>query len=351
MIESIEFKNFKALRDTTLPLGPCTIIVGPNGSGKSTVLQALEAVREPKNVTYERITSFRIRNTEIATTSIRLHWNDLPPSVALEISWNSNHPVAIGIVAPDETNRQTGRAGQSFIKAHLDEKYGKSIQNTVGKIRVFSLDANRIAQPSPVQGIIELAGDGAGLATVLDGMRDDAPEQFKAIESQIGGWLPEFDRILFDRPKQGEKSVALRTREGGHKVPASDLSQGTLIALALLTLAYHPTPPSLIALEEPDRGIHPHLLRHIKDTLCRLSHPESCGEKREPVQVIATTHSPYFLDLFRETPEDVVVANKIGANVTFERLTDQPHFQDILGEAALGDAWFSGVLGGVPIPS
>ncbi len=42
MIESIQFQNFKALRDTTLPLGPCTVLVGPNGSGKTTVLQAIE---------------------------------------------------------------------------------------------------------------------------------------------------------------------------------------------------------------------------------------------------------------------------------------------------------------------
>lgn len=199
-----------------------------------------------------------------------------------------------------------------------------------------------------MQGIIELASDGAGLASVLDGMRDDAPEQFKAIQNQICEWLPEFDCILFDRPSQGTKSIALRTKEGQHKVPATDLSQGTLISLALLTLAYHPTPPSLIALEEPDRGIHPYLLRHVKDALIRLSHPESCGEEREPVQVIATTHSPYFLDLFRETPEDIVVANKVGLDVQFQRLIDQPDFQDILGEAALGDAWYSGVLGGVP---
>ena len=44
MIESIHFKNFKGLRDATLPLSRCTILVGPNGSGKSTVLQGLEAM-------------------------------------------------------------------------------------------------------------------------------------------------------------------------------------------------------------------------------------------------------------------------------------------------------------------
>jgi AAA15 family ATPase/GTPase len=43
MIESVHFRNFKALRDTTLPLGRFTLIVGPNASGKSTALQALKA--------------------------------------------------------------------------------------------------------------------------------------------------------------------------------------------------------------------------------------------------------------------------------------------------------------------
>jgi predicted ATPase len=140
-------------------------------------------------------------------------------------------------------------------------------------------------------------------------------------------------------------------REGGHKVPAVDLSQGTLVALALLTLAYHPTPPSLIALEEPDRGIHPHLLRHVKDTLYRLSHPESCGETRPPVQVIATTHNPFFLDLFKDFPEEVVIANKVGADVQFQRLSDQPHVKQYLEDAHLSDVWYTGIIGGVPCNS
>jgi predicted ATPase len=330
MIESIQFKNFKALRDTTLPLAPCSIIVGPNGSGKSTVLQALKLLQKPSAVRIDQILSLGTRSLPNTIVEVRLKWGGLHGN-----EWGG---------------RWTGNKAEVFsegpqgIKPHDRETQ----QDSVKGIRVFSLDAERIAAMAPVRERVVLGDDGTGLAAVLDGLRDEAPEQFKAIESQIGEWLPEFDRILFDRPNQGSKSVALRTREGQYKVPAVDLSQGTLIALALLTLAYHPTPPSLIALEEPDRGVHPFLLRRIKDTLYRLSHPDSCDEKREPIQVIATTHSPYFLDLFRESPEEVVVANKIGLDVRFERLTDQPHFQDILGDATLGDAWFSGVLGGVP---
>ena len=116
----------------------------------------------------------------------------------------------------------------------------------------------------------------------------------------------------------------------------------------LLTLAHLPEPPSIIGLEEPDRGIHPRLLRRLQDAIYRLSHPESCGDDREPVQVIATTHSPYFLDLFKDHPEEIVVANKDGLDVTFERVTDRPHFNEIIGDAPLGEAWYTGILGGVP---
>ncbi|MBL8203313.1 MAG: AAA family ATPase, partial [Blastocatellia bacterium] len=71
MIESIEFKNFKALRDTTLPLGRFTLIVGPNGSGKSTAMQALEIagggrIFEPhRYITVDRL-SIRERDIELS---------------------------------------------------------------------------------------------------------------------------------------------------------------------------------------------------------------------------------------------------------------------------------------------
>jgi predicted ATPase len=193
-----------------------------------------------------------------------------------------------------------------------------------------------------------LEPSGAHLAGVLDHLRDGAPEHFEALNEELGRLLPEYDRILFDTPSAGLRALALRTRQGWHKIPASDLSQGTLLALALLTLAYLPNPPPLIGLEEPDHGIHPRLLRPVQDALYRLSYPESAGEKREPVQVVATTHSPYFLDLFKDHPEEIVIAHKTDQEARFERLTDQPHIAEILQGALLGDVWYSGVLGGVP---
>lgn len=194
----------------------------------------------------------------------------------------------------------------------------------------------------------ELGADGTGLPVVLDRLRDQHPERFEDLNEELGRWIPEFDRVLFETPQQGRRSVALRTREGHHLITAEHLSQGTLIALALLTIAYLPEPPSIVCLEEPDHGLHPRLLRDGRDALYRLAYPEGASEKRQPVQVLATTHNPYFLDLFREHPEEVVIAEKAGLEAKFSRLADRADLEEILGDAPLSEVWYSGVLGGVP---
>jgi hypothetical protein len=86
----------------------------------------------------------------------------------------------------------------------------------------------------------------------------------------------------------------------------------------------------------------------VQDALYRLSYPEDFGEKREPVQVVATTHSPFFLDLYKDHLEEIVIAKKIGQEACFERLSEQPHIDEIVQDAHLGDAWYTGILGGVP---
>jgi predicted ATPase len=94
--------------------------------------------------------------------------------------------------------------------------------------------------------------------------------------------------------------------------------------------------------------MHPRSLREVRDALYRLSYPQDAGMARAPVQVIATTHSPYLLDQFKEHPEEVVLANKQGPAANFERLSDRTDILELMKEANLGDLWYSGILGGVP---
>jgi hypothetical protein len=64
--------------------------------------------------------------------------------------------------------------------------------------------------------------------------------------------------------------------------------------------------------------------------LYRLSYPADYGHARAPVQVIATTHSPHLLDLFRDHPEEIVIADKHGRAATFARLSDRPDLEALL---------------------
>lgn len=322
MIKSIHFQNFRALRDATLPLGPFTLIVGPNGSGKSTAMQAIRFAASPSGDEYKRK---RILTAGLAESA---------KPVKVSINWLRN-----GV----ELTSASGRSADDSPFA-MDV----AIRAALERFRVFSFDAKAIAATVETTPHPKLGEDGSNLAAVLDALRDSHPEKFDELNEEFHRWLPEFDRILFETPEKGKKSFLVRTTVGHHRLAASDLSQGVLFALAFLTLAYLPEPPSIVCFEEPDRGIHPRLLVDIRDAMYRLAFPEKYGEKRDPVQVIATTHSPYLLDLYKEHPEQIVIAHKDAQGVHFERLSEKPHLTEILEGAPLGDVWFSGILGGVP---
>lgn len=328
MLKSVRFRNFKVLRNTMLPLERFTLMVGPNGSGKSTALQALNIARSVSNIGFYDVLTAGLSITE--AVNVFLDW-DAPYQGVTKLSWDR------------------GGSGGIEHRIHGDKQISKAdVLNKISRIRLYSLEAKKIAESVPLNPNIEVGQDGSMLAGVLDQLRDREPERFELLNQELGRWLPEFDRILFETPSQGYRRFLLRTREGSHKIRAPDLSQGTLIALAILTIAYISDPPPMVCIEEPDRGIHPRLLREVRDALYRLSYPESFGENREPVQVVATTHSPYFLDLFKDHPEEIVICEKVGLEARFDRLSDRKDLLEILEGVHLGDAWYSGILGGVP---
>lgn len=342
MITSIHYKNFKALKDTTLPLGRFTLIVGANGTGKSTALRGLRDIEKVDDKNIEKHLNKGL-NIETEKIQIEVCWEGF--SHLRTVSKGevpANHSL-------DNNQNVIGGSGGSFINS-LDWTYQhKDEANALRSFLIFSFDSEKIASPVPIQANTILEENGYGLAGVLDQLRDSEPERFEELNKELNRWFYEYDRILFEVPADGQKSFLLRTTIGKHKIKASELSDGTLLALAYLTIAYLPNPPKIVAFEEPEKGIHPRLLRNIQEAMYRLAYPENYGEKREPIQVIATTHSPYLLDLFKDNPEEIVIAEKDENGVHFENLAKMKNIDKILqGGESLGEVWFTGVLGGVP---
>jgi predicted ATPase len=333
MIKSVHFENFRVLRDSTLPLGRVTLIVGPNGSGKTTALRGMSRANgvNPENPLSSRDLSI---SAEGLDPLIRISI-EFEAGGRLVSTWSTSNGFQVSVDLP-------GTAPEQHVRV---PEYISQLRDG---LQVYTLDAGAIAAPGSLRPWALLGEDGAGLVAVLDRLRDQHPERFDEINAEVGSWFPDFDRILFEIPAENLRAFLLRLRESQKPIRAADLSQGVLLALAIMTLAYLPDPPGVVCFEEPDRGLHPRLLRDVRDALYRLAYPENFGDKRKPVQVIATTHCPYMLDLFHEHPEEIVIANRVGDNVQFEQLSDRKDLDEILRDSHLGDAWYNGVLGGVP---
>ncbi|MFT3781602.1 MAG: AAA family ATPase [Nibricoccus sp.] len=326
MISTITFRNFKALRNTSLTLSPFNLVVGPNGSGKTSLIQALLHLRG--------LTKLPIRDAH----------GTVPPIASPEIDFRFAPPFEeLGVKMSCSTDFVCDLLK---VSSPSPELWSQAMAEIL-RIRSYLFDHYAMAEPVFHDKGGELAGNGANLAAVLARWKNGQRADFDRLEAEFCRMLTEFEGLEFVHQSDGRVALAARLI-GGERVLADSMSQGTLYTIAILTLAFDPTPPSLICIEEIDRGIHPRLLRDIRDAFYRLSHPESFGENRRSVQIVATTHSPYLLDLFKDHPDEVVIAQKEGQEARFERLVDRPDYQELLSEGPLGDIWFSGILGGVP---
>ena len=328
MIASVAFRNFKALRSTSLRLSPFNLVIGPTGSGKSSLIQAVLRLRS----------AARSGQGKPGQGGLPLIGG---PSVTFRFT-SPNEAVEAEIF------HQAGRAGDSLRVASESPAAWEEVKAGLGRARAFLFDHEAMALPAPRSQGSELAANGANLAAVLAHRRESDPKAYARLEAEALRLLPEFTGLMLRDAPGGTVELAGDFGEGEGSVSAENLAQGSLYTLALLTLVSDPSPPSIVCIEEIDRGIHPRMLREIRDALYRLSYPEQFGEPHPPVQVIATGYSPYLLDLFRDHPDEVVIAQKEGREARFEHLSDRGDLAKLLREGSLGDLWYSGILGGVP---
>lgn len=332
MIVSVRFRNFRALRSAEVRLEPFNLVVGPNGSGKTSLIEALRRLQVAAAGASAAPPAARAGDG----TEAELEFSFAPPFAALRVTLH----VAPGAGEGDGLSvaGPAGAAGWAELRARL------------ATIRGFAFDHAAMARPARRAAGARLAGDAGNLAAVLAAWHAEAPAVFAALVEDFRRIMPEFAGLEFGAAADG--AVELRARlegKGDGAIAAGCLSQGTLHLLGVLALAHDPAPPAVVCLEELDRGVHPRMLREVRDALYALSHPEGpAGAGRSAVQVITTAHSPYLLDLFRDHPEEVVLANKTGNRATFARLADLVDLRELMGEASLGDLWYSGILGGVP---
>lgn len=137
-------------------------------------------------------------------------------------------------------------------------------------------------------------------------------------------------------PIVGGNVQLILIERGGREIPATRLSDGTLRYLCLLAILLHPDPPPLIAIEEPELGLHPDVIPQVAKLLVAAS---------ARTQLVVTTHSDVLVDALSSYPDSVIVCEKHDGESQFRRLDADP-LKEWLEKYTLGQLWSMGEIGG-----
>ncbi len=380
-----------------LPLEPLNVLIGPNGSGKSNLLEILSLLRAaPRRLSRPIREQGGVDNWfwkgKDGSDFVYLEASFVPRLRGLRFSKSNPHHLQHALSFENLGGRleltseeiylerkgstkqiyqfEIGAKPEVFKVAGLQEKSGPlSLKSKSGRLRSrinseesilsqirdpetypvffwlqenyenialyrnwsFGPEANWRRAPSAHGRNDQLDEDGDNLALVASLV---ALKAKKALVSSLQILIEGVEDLLFV-PFEG--NVQLFLDEGrGRQIPATRLSDGTLRYLALLTILHHPTPPPLVAIEEPELGMHPDVIPHIGELLIQAS-------KR--TQLVVTTHSRTLIDALSDVPSSVVVCGKEHGESVFERL-DGGRLQAWLNDYSLGDLWSKGELGG-----
>jgi predicted ATPase len=172
---------------------------------------------------------------------------------------------------------------------------------------------------------LRLERSGANIAEYLHSIRDRDPSILAGILETLAFVLPYASDVRPSITSELERNVYLLLEETAPRkkrepaistwtLPTWLMSQGTLRILCLLAVFRHPTPPSVVFIEEIENGLDPRTIHLLVDEI--RSFLIGGG------QVVMTTHSPYLLDLL-DLSQIIVVERAANGEPEFKRQSKQ----------------------------
>ena len=193
-----------------------------------------------------------------------------------------------------------------------------------------------------IEPVTKLSANGDNLGTVLHEIltRYDFRSAAEELRDFLRVAYPAFEEIHCDTTYGTPPQVLVRVREKGmsRSMELWELSDGMLRFLCLATALLNPQPPLLVAIDEPELGLHPGLLPIVAEMIKVAA---------ERTQVLVTTHSPDLLNCFAIADVAVMARNADNARSTWHRPANRETLvqmlDNITGET-LGDLHRSGEL-------
>lgn len=388
-IKSIQLQNILSYGPDTpaFNLGPLNVFIGPNASGKSNLIEALSIIAAaPRDIQaplregggIHEWTWKGVPESPVATVQLTVGLAYRALLLRYELSFHelSARFMLLEEIVDDAPSKEIDEKPTSYYRYEL----GKTEIN----VREKDSSGRRLTNVNDVrhdQSILSQRRDPisypelTNLATLFDNMRFyrefqlgqnsplRRPQQADLPQNHLledGSNLAVVLSYLLNQPRFKEwllhklediypsikdiqvvvlgGSVQVSFHEEGlhHPVSSSRLSDGTLRYLCLLVALFSPEPPPVICLEEPEMGLHPDAIPQLAKLLVEAS---------ERSQIIVTTHSDILVDALTETPEAVVICEKVDGATQLRRL-DADALQSWLEDYRLGELWTRGDFGG-----
>ena len=378
-IVQLDIQGFRSLKDVSWRPGDLNVIIGPNGSGKSNLLKMLElilAAAQGKLSDYIQRSggmSAIVWDGQASDIIFQSDFSlkkpsDIVPTYRVDLALvgnSSSYRVDLENFSTDDTYMRREHTNTVLIRykggrpirggddvVPEDETALSSLATPFGDFKGLSVfqrllsawtiyqdirtDKNAPIRQAPVSRLEHLvAPDGQNLINVLHTLYT-SDRQFKQDinDAMSAAFGPDFDELIF--PPAADQRIQMRVRWKTLKREQStaDLSDGTLRFLFLMTVLASPNPPPLIAIDEPEAGLHPSMMPIIA---------EFAVEASRRTQVIFTTHSDRFLDAFHSTKPTTTVA-KWENGETVLKTIDGERLDYWLQQFTLGSLFRSGEL-------
>jgi predicted ATPase len=392
-IRQLYIEGFRSLKKVLWEPGDLNVLIGPNGSGKSNLLRALELISISAQGELGK-------HVQAAGGMVSLLWDGEAPEVAIKVKTTPPEPernVETDSLTYDFHLRRAGLTAAYRIERELlgnyyrveigdktepfkflerkglngvlfnetqrglaaapellseEETLLSTISGPFSENRVVALFQKELAgwsvyhdlrvdylapvrQPTITRLERRVAPDGQNLISVMHTLYTSDRKFKKDINAAMkAAFGSDFEELVFSPAADQKVQLQVRWKSLKREQPAADLSDGTLRFLFLLTVLASPTPAPVIAIDEPEIGLHPGMLPIIA---------EHAVDAATRSQVIFTTHSPQFLDAFRDTIPTTTVSRWTEGETVLKTVNGE-ELQYWLKEYTLGTLFKSGEL-------
>lgn len=244
------------------------------------------------------------------------------------------------IVLQDYTDSDV--SGQDLILRQINDPIHylptHTLRKAIESIAVYNdfnvSESSKLRMPAEFSTDNRLRKSGTNLTQILNELKLNHSFDFELLEDTFHNVNPYFKSIEITN-LYGQSYLALREKNMSRAIGAMHISDGTLRFLLSECIFYNPARGALVAIDEPERGLHPDMIRSVADMMKHAAIQS---------QIIVATHSPHLLNQFEL--DDILVFEKDEENATTVHRVAETDFPDWEGEFLPGQMWLLGMIGG-----